>query len=68
MRAGRVAGGEERTTGLWAGRDPATAPVNHAPDARFDGAVLPDAATLLAALALERAAQTSSGPVKSGGV
>ncbi|MFG2819509.1 M20 family metallopeptidase [Kitasatospora sp. NPDC048365] len=56
-----------------AGRDPAIAPFNHAPDARFDDAVLPDAAALLAALALERTssgavAQTSSGPVKSGGV
>jgi amidohydrolase len=35
-----------------AGRDPATAPANHAPDAAFDDAVLPDGAALLAELAL----------------
>ncbi|SEL82377.1 M20 metallopeptidase family protein [Streptacidiphilus jiangxiensis] len=33
-------------------RDPATAPGNHAPDAVFDDAVLPDGAALLAQLAL----------------
>ncbi|MFI0901535.1 M20 family metallopeptidase [Streptomyces sp. NPDC020983] len=37
-------------------RDPATAPGNHAPDAVFDDAVLPDGAALLAALALRRLA------------
>lgn len=42
-----------------ADRDPATAPMNHAPDAAFDDGVLPAAAALLAGLAarrLERAA------------
>ena len=34
--------------------DPATAASNHAPDARFDDAVIPDAATLLAELAVRR--------------
>jgi amidohydrolase len=33
-------------------RDPATAPFNHAPEAAFDDAVLPDGAALLAELAL----------------
>ncbi|WP_412175194.1 M20 metallopeptidase family protein [Kitasatospora griseola] len=36
--------------------DPFTAPYNHSPQARFDDAVLGDAAALLAALALGRAA------------
>jgi amidohydrolase len=36
------------------GRDPATAPFNHAPDAAFDDAVLADGALLLAELALRR--------------
>ncbi|MET9266469.1 M20 family metallopeptidase [Amycolatopsis sp. NPDC004079] len=36
------------------GRDPATAPGNHAPDAEFDDAVLPDGAALLAELAQRR--------------
>ncbi|MGW5355348.1 M20 metallopeptidase family protein [Streptomyces sp. NPDC004031] len=36
------------------GRDPHTAPGNHAPGAVFDDAVLPDGAALLAALALRR--------------
>jgi hippurate hydrolase len=35
------------------GRDPATAPFNHAPEAAFDDAVLPDGAALLAQLALD---------------
>ena len=35
------------------GRDPATAPFNHAPDAAFDDRVLPDGAALLAQLALD---------------
>jgi hippurate hydrolase len=34
------------------GRDPATAPFNHAPEAVFDDGVLPDGAALLAELAL----------------
>ncbi|WP_031517037.1 M20 metallopeptidase family protein [Streptomyces sp. NRRL F-5123] len=37
-----------------ADRDPHTAPGNHAPDAVFDDAVLPDGAALLAELALRR--------------
>ncbi|MFI0941433.1 M20 family metallopeptidase [Streptomyces sp. NPDC021020] len=37
-------------------RDPHTAPGNHAPDAVFDDAVLPDGAALLAELALRRLA------------
>jgi hippurate hydrolase len=36
------------------GRDPATAPFNHAADAAFDDSVLPDGAALLAQLALDR--------------
>ncbi len=36
------------------GSDPATAPFNHAADAAFDDAVLPDGAALLAELALRR--------------
>ncbi|MCW2940718.1 MAG: amidohydrolase, partial [Actinomycetia bacterium] len=35
-------------------RDAATAPFNHAPEAAFDDAVLPDGAALLAELALRR--------------
>jgi hippurate hydrolase len=35
-------------------RDPATAPYNHSPEARFDDGVLPDGAALYAALALSR--------------
>ncbi|WP_328459774.1 M20 metallopeptidase family protein [Streptomyces sp. NBC_00448] len=38
------------------GRDPATAPGNHAPDALFDDAVLADGAALLAEVALRRLA------------
>ena len=38
--------------------DPATAASNHAPDARFDDAVLPDGAALLAELAVRRLART----------
>jgi metal-dependent amidase/aminoacylase/carboxypeptidase family protein len=38
------------------GSDPATAPFNHAADAVFDDAVLPDGAALLAELALRRLA------------
>ncbi|WP_055589430.1 M20 metallopeptidase family protein [Streptacidiphilus griseoplanus] len=37
-------------------RDPATAPGNHAPDAAFDDAAVPDGAALLAELALRRLA------------
>lgn len=37
--------------------DPATAASNHAPDAQFDDAVLPDGAALLAELALRRLAR-----------
>ena len=36
------------------GRDPATAPMNHSPQAAFDDSVLPDAALLLATLAARR--------------
>ena len=36
------------------GRDPATAPNNHSPRADFDPAVLPDAATVYAELAVRR--------------
>lgn len=39
--------------------DPGTAPANHSPDARFDDAVLPRQAALLAELALRRLALTS---------
>jgi hippurate hydrolase len=38
------------------GRDPATAPFNHAPEAAFDDRVLPDGAALLAQLALDHLA------------
>ncbi len=38
------------------GRDPATAPYNHAPEADFDEAVLSDGAALYAALARTRLA------------
>ncbi|MEW2619423.1 hypothetical protein [Streptomyces sp. NPDC048106] len=38
------------------GRDPRTVPGNHAPDAVFHDAVLPDGAALLADLALRRLA------------
>jgi hippurate hydrolase len=34
------------------GRDPATAPFNHAPEAAFDDAIMPEGAALLAQLAL----------------
>ncbi|GGV30263.1 amidohydrolase [Actinomadura cremea] len=37
-----------------ADRDPATAPMNHSPQAAYDDAVLPDAAALLAELAVRR--------------
>lgn len=40
-----------------AGADPATAPYNHAPGARFDDSVLPLASALLAGLALDRLAE-----------
>ncbi|WP_262403508.1 M20 family metallopeptidase [Actinomadura sp. CNU-125] len=40
-----------------ADRDPATAPMNHAPQAAYDDAVLPDAAALLAELAVRRLAR-----------
>lgn len=39
------------------GRDPATAPYNHAPEAAFDERVLPDGAALLAQLAFDRLAR-----------
>lgn len=41
------------------GRDPATAPYNHAPEAAFDDRVLPDGAALLAQLAVDRLAVPS---------
>jgi hippurate hydrolase len=37
-----------------AGREPATAPMNHSPQAAYDDAVLPDAAALLTELAVRR--------------
>ena len=40
--------------------DPATAAVNHAPQARFDDGVLADGATLLAELAVRRLARAAS--------
>ncbi|MCL3862472.1 M20 family metallopeptidase [Actinotalea sp. K2] len=40
--------------------DPATAPYNHSPRARFDDSVLPVAAAVLAGLALDRLAQGGS--------
>ena len=39
---------------LLPGLDPATAPNNHSPRADFDPAVLPDAATVYAELAVRR--------------
>jgi amidohydrolase len=45
--------------GACAGDDPATAPTNHSPLARFDESVLPDAALLLAELARRRLDQLS---------
>ncbi len=39
------------------GRDPVTAPYNHAPEAAFDDAVLPDGAALLAQLAADHLAR-----------
>ena len=44
------------------GSDPGTAPFNHAADAVFDDAVLPDGAALLAELALRRLAATPAHP------
>nr|WSX74897.1 M20 family metallopeptidase [Streptomyces sp. NBC_00899] len=49
------------------GLDPATAPGNHAPDAVFDDAVLPDGAALLAELALRRLAAAEGGHPADGG-
>lgn len=43
------------------GRDPATAPYNHSPDAVFDDGALPDGAALYAALAHERLASADAG-------
>ena len=40
--------------------DPATAPANHSPQARFDESVLPDAARLLAELAWQRLTELSA--------
>jgi amidohydrolase len=40
--------------------DPSTAPTNHAPQARFDDAVLADGATLLAELAVRRLARATA--------
>ncbi len=40
--------------------DPATSPVNHAPQARFDDGVLADGATLLAELAVRRLARAAA--------
>jgi amidohydrolase len=42
--------------------DPATAPVNHSPQARFDDSLLPDAARLLAELAWQRLTELSDPP------
>jgi hippurate hydrolase len=46
--------------GAVAGDDPATAPTNHSPQARFDESVLPDAARLLAELAWQRLERLST--------
>ncbi|GAA2389077.1 M20 metallopeptidase family protein [Nonomuraea africana] len=43
-------------------RDPADAPYNHSPEARFDDAVLPDGAALYASLALSRLSAGTAGP------
>jgi hippurate hydrolase len=43
------------------GLDPATAPANHAPQARFDDGVLADGAALLAELAVRRLARAAGG-------
>lgn len=47
-------------------RDPSTAPGNHAPDAAFDDAVLPDGAALLAELALRRLRAADAGGAAHG--
>lgn len=44
-----------------AGQDPATAAYNHAPEATFDDSVLPTAAAVLAALALDRLDEAGAG-------
>jgi hippurate hydrolase len=41
------------------GRDPLTAPFNHAPEAAFDDVVVPEGATLLAQLALDHLSERS---------
>ncbi|MFC5817674.1 M20 family metallopeptidase [Nonomuraea sp. NPDC050478] len=43
------------------GRDPATAPYNHSPEALFDDSVLPDGAALYASLAHRRLAAADAG-------
>jgi hippurate hydrolase len=43
------------------GRDPDTAPFNHAPEAAFDDVVLPDGAALLAQLALDHLGSMAQG-------
>ncbi|MGI8677820.1 MAG: M20 metallopeptidase family protein [Jatrophihabitans sp.] len=48
------------------GADPATAPSNHSPYAAFDEAVLPTGAALYAKLAIDRLAQSASGPARTG--
>ncbi|MCP2338608.1 M20 metallopeptidase family protein [Actinomadura rupiterrae] len=45
--------------------DPATAPMNHSAHARFDDAVLPDAAALLADLAVRRLSRASETPTNA---
>jgi hippurate hydrolase len=50
-----------------AGRDPRTAPFNHAPDAVFDDSVLPDGSALLAALALRPPDGAARTPVNDAG-
>jgi hippurate hydrolase len=46
---------------LLPGRDPETAPMNHSPRADFDPAVLPDAATIYAELAVRRLESLAAG-------
>jgi hypothetical protein len=48
-------------------RDPETAPNNHAPEAIFDDAVLPDGALLLAELSLRRLAEPAGARLRSRG-
>lgn len=57
---GEVGGAMLGLSACPADRDPATAPMNHAPQAAFDDVVLPDAALLLASLAARRLAKAAA--------